>query len=130
MSDELVNRSESVQRRPEYIERLEKALLDQIFGTENESGALTGGILDAAEYPNLFRVAPYKMAGQTGRAEPIRFDDIVDNAGNVIGKKPIYAEGVQPGDITGLGLETFAAQALYQDSNNDGIPEFLGRYTP
>ena len=64
--EDLVNRSEAVQRRPEYIERLEKALLGQIFGTENESGALTGGILDAAAYPNLFRVAPYKMAGQTG----------------------------------------------------------------
>ncbi len=130
MAEEVVSRQIAEQQRPEYIERLEKALLGQIFGTENESGALTGGILDAAAYPNLFRVAPYKMAGQTGRAEPIRFDDIVDNAGNVIGKKPIYAEGVQPGDITGLGLETFAAQALSQDSNNDGIPDFMGRYTP
>ena len=64
--DDLINRSEAVQRRPEYIERLEKALLGQIFGTENESGALTGGILDAAAYPDLFRVAPYRMAGQMG----------------------------------------------------------------
>jgi len=103
--EDLVNRSEAVQRRPEYIERLEKALLGQIFGTENESGALTGGILDAAAYPNLFRVAPYKMAGQTGR-------------------------DAETGAITGLGLETFAAQALSQDSNNDGIPDFMGRYTP
>ena len=127
--EELVNRSEAVQRRPEYIERLEKALLGQIFGTEKD-GKLSGGILDAAAYPNLFRVAPYKMASQTGRAQPIRFDDIVDDAGEVIGKKPIYAEGVQPGDVTGFGLETFAAQALSQDSNNDGIPDFMGRYTP
>ena len=59
MAEEMVSRAESVQRRPEYIERLEKALLGQIFGIENESGALTGGILDAAAYPNLFRVAPY-----------------------------------------------------------------------
>jgi len=103
--DDLINRSEAVQRRPEYIERLEKALLGQIFGTENESGALTGGILDAATYPDLFRVAPYKMAGQTGR-------------------------DAETGAITGLGLETFAAQALSQDSNNDGIPDFMGRYSP
>jgi len=127
---EVISKTESVQRRPEYIETLEKVLLDQIFGIEDDEGAFKGGILDAAAYPGLFRVAPYKIAGQMGRAEPIRFDDIVDNAGNVIGKKPIYAEGVQPGDITGFGLETFATQALSQDSNNDGVPDFLGRYTP
>ena len=34
--DDLVSRSEAVQRRPEYIERLEKALLGQIFGTEQD----------------------------------------------------------------------------------------------
>ena len=102
--DDLVSRAESIQRRPEYIERLEKALLGQIFGTEQD-GALKGGILDADAYPNLFRVAPYKMAGQTGR-------------------------DAETGAITGLGLETFAAQALSQDSNNDGIPDFMGRYSP
>tara|TARA_R110002020_G_scaffold125896_2_gene283329 strand:- start:933 stop:2132 length:1200 start_codon:yes stop_codon:yes gene_type:complete len=125
--NENVVTTENITRRPEYIERLEKALLGGIFGTEDSAGVLQDGLL---QDPNLFQVAPYKMAGQMGRAEPIRFDDIVDNAGNVIGKKPIYAEGVQPGDITGLGLETFATQALMQDSNNDGIPDFLGRYSP
>ena len=104
MAEELVNRQEQVQRRPEYIERLEKALLSQIFGTEQD-GALKGGILDAEAYPNLFRVAPYKMAGQIGR-DP------------------------ETGAIVGLGPETFATQALMQDANNDGIPDFLGRYSP
>ena len=82
MADDLVSRAETVQRRPEYIERLEKALLSQIFGTEQD-GALKGGILDAEAYPNLFRVAPYKMAGQIGR-DP------------------------ETGAIVGLGPETFA----------------------
>ena len=104
MADDLVSRAETVQRRPEYIERLEKALLSQIFGTEQD-GALKGGILDAEAYPNLFRVAPYKMAGQIGR-DP------------------------ETGAIVGLGPETFATQALMQDANNDGIPDFLGRYSP
>ena len=103
--DDLVSRSEAVQRRPEYIERLEKALLGQIFGIEDDEGSLRGGILDAEAYPDLFRVAPYRMAGQMGR-DP------------------------ETGAITGLGLETFAAQALMQDSNNDGVPDFLGRYSP
>ena len=102
--DDLVSRAETIQRRPEYIERLEKALLGQIFGTEQD-GALKGGILDADAYPNLFRVAPYTIAGQIGR-DP------------------------ETGAIVGLGPETFATQALMQDSNNDGIPDFMGRYTP
>ena len=53
----------------------------------------------------MFVVAPYKLAGQTGR-DPAT------------------------GAITGLGLETFVSQALMQDANNDGIPDFLGRYQP
>jgi hypothetical protein len=119
--------TETIQRRPEYIERLEKALLSGIFGYEDSTGTFQGGLL---QDPNLFAVAPYRLAGQQGRAQPIRFEDIVDDTGAVVGQKPIYAEGVQPGDITGFGLETFAAQALSQDLNNDGIPDFIGRYTP
>jgi len=101
---EIINRNVQEQRRPEYIERLEKALLNRIFGTEKD-GFLKGGILDADAYPNLFRVAPYTIAGQIGR-DP------------------------ETGAIVGLGPETFATQALMQDSNNDGIPDFMGRYTP
>ncbi len=99
---EIINRQVQEQRRPEYIERLEKALLGGIFGTEDSAGVLQDGLL---QDPNLFRVAPYQMAGQMGR-DP------------------------ETGAITGLGLETFATQALMQDSNNDGIPDFMGRYTP
>ena len=102
MADEIVNRQISEQRRPEYIERLEKALLTGIFGTEDAEGNLLGGLL---QDPNLFRVAPYQIAGQIGR-DP------------------------ETGQITGLGLETFASQALMQDANNDGVPDFLGRYQP
>ena len=119
--------TETIQRRPEYIERLEKALLSGIFGTETTEGDLIGGLL---QRPDLFGVAPYKLAGQQGRAQPIRYDEELDSEGNVISRTPVYAEGVQPGDITGFGLETFASQALSQDANNDGIPDFLGRYTP
>jgi len=43
---------------------------------------------------------------------------------------PIYAEGQQEGDITDFGLETFGAQALSQDADGDGIPDFMGRYMP
>lgn len=98
--------SETVQRRPEYIEAREKALLDAIMGTQGPEG-FTGGLLQETDdqgFRKYFNIAPYAMARQQGR----------DDEGN----------------ITGFGLETFAAQALSQDANNDGIPDFLGRYAP
>lgn len=130
MSDPIT--TETIQRRPEYIERLEKALLEGIFGVEGAEGSENQGILSGGilQRPDLFGVAPYRLAGQQGRAQPISYENVLDEAGNVVGQKPVYAEGVQPGDITGFGLETFGSQALSQDSNNDGIPDFLGRYQP
>ena len=95
----MVSRAETVQRRPEYIERLEKALLSGIFGTEKD-GDLEGGLL---QDENLFRVAPYKLAGQIGR-DP------------------------ETGEIVGLGPETLATQIVMEDLNNDGRPDFLDRY--
>jgi len=98
--------SESVQRRPEYIEAREKALLDAIMGQQGPNG-FTGGLLqetDAEGFRKYFNIAPYAMARQQGR----------DDEGN----------------ITGFGLETFASQALSEDSDGDGVPDFLGRYAP
>ena len=98
--------SETVQRRPEYIESREKALLDAIMGQQGPNG-FTGGLLqetDAEGFRKYFNIAPYAMAGQQGR----------DAEGN----------------ITGFGLETFASQALSEDADSDGIPDFLGRYAP
>jgi hypothetical protein len=98
MADQSVT---TIQRRPEYIELREKALLDAIFGNYDASTGFTGGLI---QDPELFRIAPYVLAGQQGR----------DEAGN----------------ITGFGLETFASQALSQDLDGDGTPDFLQRYSP
>ena len=98
--------SESVQRRPEYIEAREKAILDAIMGQQGPDG-FTGGLIQQTDdegFRKYFNIAPYAMARQQGR----------DDEGN----------------ITGFGLETFASQALSEDANNDGIPDFLGRYAP
>ena len=127
------NYQETVQRRPAYIERLEKALLGGIFGEEGAEGSENAGVLSDGllQREDLFKIAPYLIAGQQGRAQPISYEDVYAEDGTtVIDQKPVYAEGVQPGDITGFGLETFGAQALSQDANNDGIPDFLGRYSP
>ena len=55
---------ETIQRRPEYIEQREQALLDKIFGTES-GGVFTGGLVDAEAYPDLFKIPEYKIAGET-----------------------------------------------------------------
>tara|TARA_R100001509_G_scaffold20031_3_gene10380 strand:+ start:2300 stop:3475 length:1176 start_codon:yes stop_codon:yes gene_type:complete len=89
-------------RKAPYLEAREKALLDQLFGTFNEdTGDFSGGLFDPKEYPDLFKIPEYKIAGQTGR----------DSEGN----------------ITGLGPETFAYEAMMEDVDGDGVPDFLGR---
>jgi hypothetical protein len=98
MADQSVT---TVQRRPEYIELREKALLDAIFGNYDAGSGFSGGLI---QDPELFKIAPYALASQIGR----------DEAGN----------------ITGFGLETFASQALSQDLDGDGTPDFLQRYSP
>ena len=57
---------ETIQRRPEYIEQREQALLDKIFGRyDEESESYSGGLLDAEAYPDLFKIPEYKMAAET-----------------------------------------------------------------
>jgi len=144
----------NVQRRPEYIEGLEKTLLDALFGQEKaysdaeyttpdpagQYTQLEGGLLDRDLNQDYFKVPRYQIASQRGRAQPTGYPLLLDMDGNPMlnpdGSQklnydaPIYAEGQQEGDITGFGLETFGAQALSQDADGDGIPDFMGRYMP
>ena len=69
--------SETVQRRPEYIEAREKALLDAIMGTQGSDG-FTGGLIQETDdegFRKYFNIAPYAMARQQGR----------DDEGNITG---------------------------------------------
>lgn len=106
----------TIQRRPEYLELREKALLDAIFGEYNpETQQFTGGLINDPKY---FTIPEYKLAGQYGR------DD-------------------ETGQITGFGLETFGSQFLQEDSRGaydpvtqtfatgpDRIPDFMQRTDP
>jgi len=59
----------TVNRRPQYIEEREQLLLDKIFGTATTGAdgvtTYTGGLLDAEEYPDLFKIPEYNIAPQT-----------------------------------------------------------------
>ena len=93
----------TINRRPEYLELREKALLDAIFGTYDENTkTFSGGLI---QDPDMFRIPEYKLAGQYGR-DP------------------------NTGQITGFGLETFGSQYLQQDSDGDKIPDFMQRTDP
>ena len=61
---------ETIQRRPEYIEQREQALLDKIFGTSSD-GVYTGGLIDAEAYPDLFKIPEYKIAPETDLEQSI-----------------------------------------------------------
>lgn len=54
--------------RPQYIQDLDLALLGKIFGQADADGVLSGGILDATKYPNLFKIPDYVQAG----ADPLQ----------------------------------------------------------
>lgn len=92
----------TIQRRPEYIELREKALLDAIFGDYDSSTGFSGGLI---QDPQMFQIAPYRLAQQMGR-DPVT------------------------GQITDFGLETFGTQYLQQDQDGDGVPDFMERTDP
>ncbi len=54
--------------RPQYIQDLDLALLGKIFGQADADGVLSGGILDATKYPNLFQIPDYVQEG----ADPLQ----------------------------------------------------------
>ena len=93
----------TIQRRPDYLELREKALLDAIFGTyDPNTKEFSDGLIQRED---LFTIPEYKLAGQYGR-DP------------------------DTGQIVDFGLETFASQYLQQDSDGDKIPDFMQRTDP
>lgn len=57
-----------IQQRPQYIQDLEQALFARIYGTPDDSGVLTGGILDPEAYPDIFQIPDYEQA----KADPLQ----------------------------------------------------------
>ena len=84
---------ETIQRRPEYIEQREQALLDKIFGTES-GGVFTGGLVDAAEYPDLFKIPQYKIAPETDLEQSIynTFDTDVERQAFMDRYQPYFTD--------------------------------------
>ena len=106
----------TIQRRPDYLELREKALLDAIFGDyDTKTKEFSDGLIQRED---LFTIPEYKLAGQYGR-DP------------------------DTGQIIDFGLETFGSQFLQEDSRGaydpetqtfaagpDRIPDFMQRTDP
>jgi len=106
----------TIQRRPDYLELREKALLDAIFGDyDTKTKEFSDGLIQRED---LFTIPEYKLAGQYGR-DP------------------------DTGQIIDFGLETFGSQFLQEDSRGaydpetqtfasgpDNIPDFMQRTDP
>ena len=111
---------ETIQRRPEYIEQREQALLDKIFGTES-GGVFTGGLVDAAEYPDLFKIPQYKIAPETDLEQSIyyTFDTDVERQAFMDRYQPYFT------DATGAA-KYFPTASKTMDTGIDKIEGALG----
>lgn len=111
----MVETVEQIQRRPEYLETIEKSLLDAIFGTrEGDEGPFTGGILQATTpegYRQYFNIPSYQLAGRS-ELETLPEQALLSdaNANNV----PDFLERYQPYFQQAGQFMTGAEEALYR----------------
>ena len=107
---------ETIQRRPEYIETLEKGVLDYLFGYDPESGTYSGilgplgrekGYFDLPEY----EVAPYTNIQQNvldyvgGEGFQDRYKDYIDTGEQAIDQGIGYFDTAK--DLVGSGIGSF-----------------------
>ena len=107
---------ETIQRKPEYIETLEKGILDYLFGYDPDSGTYSGilgplgrekGYFDLPEY----KIAPYTDIQKTlldyvgGEGFQDRYKDYIDTGEAAIDKGIGYFDTAK--DLVGSGVGSF-----------------------
>ncbi len=112
---------ETIQRRPEYIELREKALLDAIFGQYDPKTGFTDGLI---QDPDMFKIAPYRIAQRSG---------LEDFANTFISEDPrAFMERTDPyfdqsKDALGQGIGALTqAQNMITDPNT--VQDFMNPY--
>ena len=125
---------ETIQRRPEYIETLEKGVLDYLFGYDPESGTYSGilgplgrekGYFDLPEY----EVAPYTNIQQNvldyvgGEGFQDRYKDYIDTGEQAIDQGIGYFDTAS--DLVGSGVGTFDPSAEVQKYMNPYIEQVI-----
>ena len=108
---------ETIQRRPEYIEQREQALLDKIFGTSS-GGVYTGGLIDAEAYPDLFKIPEYKIAPETDLEQSIY------NTFDTDEERQAFMDRYQPYFMDQTGAAKYFPDA--QSAMDTGVSEIEG----
>ena len=111
---------ETIQRRPEYIEQREQALLDKIFGTSS-GGVYTGGLVDAEAYPDLFRIPEYKIAPETDLEQSIY------NTFDTDAERQAFMDRYQPFFMDETGAAKYFPDA--QSAMDTGVDKIEGAIT-
>ena len=114
---------ESINRRPEYIEEREKALLDQIFGKYNEeTGEYEGGTM---QQEDLFRVPEYRQPG----LDPLETKalDLAGSEGFINRYSPYFDKSTE---AIGGGLDTMEKGAGYFDDARTSVDAGTGTFDP
>jgi len=126
----MVETIEQIQRRPEYIEQREKALLDQVFGQYNpDTGRWEGGML---QQPGMFEIPEYRFTG----ASPLQTEAFARAL------SPEFAGRYQPyfdaasefmtgaGGALTRGLGTLSGAEEYFQPARDQLEAGTGRFDP
>lgn len=114
---------ESINRRPEYIEEREKALLDQIFGKYNEeTGQYEGGTM---QQPDLFNIPEYRMAG----LDPLELKalNLAGSEGFINRYSPYFETSAE---AIGSGLGTMTKGAGFFDEAKSKVDAGTGTFDP
>tara|TARA_R100001509_G_scaffold27323_2_gene14292 strand:+ start:59 stop:985 length:927 start_codon:yes stop_codon:yes gene_type:complete len=112
---------ETVQRRPEYIELREKALLDAIFGQYDDKTGFSGGLI---QNPDMFKIAPYKIAERSG-LENYANQFLSQDPQGFMSRTDPYFDQSKDAMSQGIGALT-QAQNMITDPNT--VQDFMNPY--
>ena len=121
---------ETVQRRPEYIETLEKGILDYLFGYDPESGTYSGILGPLGKEKGYFDLPDYQVAPYTDIQKTLldyvgsegfqdRYKDYIDTGQQAIDQGIGFFD--KASDLVGSGVGTF-------DPSTE-VEKFMNPYT-
>ena len=125
---------ETVQRRPEYIETLEKGILDYLFGYDPESGTYSGILGPLGREKGYFDLPDYQVTPYTDIQKTLldyvgsgdfqdRYKDYIDTGEQAIDKGIGYFDTAS--DFVGSGAGTFDPSAEVEKYMNPYIEQVI-----
>jgi len=120
MVDEVT--STQIKQLPAYMQEYDEALLQRIFGSPDDDGVLTGGLIDD---PNLFGVPDQVQASE----DPLQSS--VYGTFDTQEKRQAFMDRAQPYFMDGNGIARYLPQASANfDAGSSTIADSLANYFP